>query len=128
MTDRAGVGLIALVVNVRTIAAILVLYGTTLFILICDAMLWGLAKFLTAKRCEKWTKEMDYVYLTVGSSGRIFLRRSSLRQRLSSESSKREQRSVNGTSLRTVPNSSPAPPATVTIATTPNCRPFHRLL
>jgi hypothetical protein len=51
------------------IAAMLVLYGAALFVLLCDAMLWGFAKFLTAKRGEKWTKEMDYVYLTIGAAG-----------------------------------------------------------
>jgi hypothetical protein len=33
-----------------------------------DLMMWKLAQFLTAKRGEKWTKELDYVYLTLGST------------------------------------------------------------
>jgi hypothetical protein len=50
-------------------AAVLVLYGVALFVVLNDVMLWGLASFLTAKRGEKWTKEMDYVYLTIGAAG-----------------------------------------------------------
>jgi hypothetical protein len=34
-------------------------------------MVWRLAKYLTAKRGGNWTKEMDYVYLTIGAANRI---------------------------------------------------------
>jgi hypothetical protein len=51
------------------IAATLVLYGVALFVLLCEAMLGGFAKSLTAKWGEKWTKGMDYVYLTFGVAG-----------------------------------------------------------
>ena len=51
------------------IAAMLVLYGVTLFVLLSDLMVWRLAKYLTAKRGGNWTKEMDYVYLTIGAAG-----------------------------------------------------------
>ena len=47
----------------------LVIYGVTLFVLLSDLMIWRLAKYLPAKRGEKWTKEMDYVYLTIGAAG-----------------------------------------------------------
>lgn len=53
----------------RLIVALLVVYGICLFILLSSAMIAGVAKFLTAKRGDKWTKEMDYVYLTMGGFG-----------------------------------------------------------
>jgi hypothetical protein len=40
-----------------------------LFVLLSEAMLRGFANILTAKRGEKWTKEIDYVYLAIGSVG-----------------------------------------------------------
>jgi len=51
------------------VVSILVMYGVTLFVVVSDAMLAGLAKFLTTKRGQKWTKEMDYVYLAIGALG-----------------------------------------------------------
>ena len=56
-------------IRLTLIAAMLVLYGVTLFVLLSDLMVWRLAKYLTAKRGGNWTKEMDYVYLTIGAAG-----------------------------------------------------------
>ena len=49
------------------VVAMLLIYSTMLFILLSEAMIEGLAKFLTAKRGEKWTKELEYFYLAIGS-------------------------------------------------------------
>jgi predicted exporter len=46
------------------LAALLMLYGVGLFVILSDLMQWRLAKVLTRWRGEKWTKELDYVYLT----------------------------------------------------------------
>jgi hypothetical protein len=51
------------------VSAILFTYGVMLFVLLSEAMLRGFANILTAKRGEKWTKEIDYVYLAIGSVG-----------------------------------------------------------
>jgi hypothetical protein len=56
-------------IRLTLIAAILVIYGVALFVILSDLMNRRLAKYLTAKRGEKWTKEMDYVYLTIGAAG-----------------------------------------------------------
>lgn len=53
------------------VASVLVAYGIVLFVLLSELLLRGLAKFLTSKRGEKWPKEMDYVYLTLGILGII---------------------------------------------------------
>jgi hypothetical protein len=44
-------------------------YGVALYVLLCDAMLSGLAAYLTERRGDKWTKEMDYFYLVLGALG-----------------------------------------------------------
>jgi hypothetical protein len=51
------------------VSAILFGYGVMLFVLLSEAMLRGFANILTAKRGENWTKEIDYVYLAIGSVG-----------------------------------------------------------
>jgi hypothetical protein len=51
------------------VSAILFAYGVMLFVLLSEAMLRGFANILTTRRGEKWTKEIDYVYLTIGSVG-----------------------------------------------------------
>jgi hypothetical protein len=51
------------------VSAILFAYGVMLFVLLSEAMLRGFANILSAKRGEKWTKEIDYVYLAIGSVG-----------------------------------------------------------
>jgi hypothetical protein len=53
------------------VASVLIAYGAVLFVLLSELLLRGLAKFLTSKRGEKWTKEMDYFYLTLGILGII---------------------------------------------------------
>jgi hypothetical protein len=60
--QRAAISIFALTSTVT-------LFGVSLYALICDLMLWKLAKFLTTKRGTQWTKELDYVYLTLGSVG-----------------------------------------------------------
>jgi hypothetical protein len=54
-----------------TIAGVLTLYCALLFMLLSEALRLGLAKFLTRARGEKWTKEMEYVYLTMAAVGVI---------------------------------------------------------
>jgi hypothetical protein len=44
-------------------------YGVALYVLLCDALLSGLAAYLTERRGDKWTKEMDYFYLVLGALG-----------------------------------------------------------
>jgi hypothetical protein len=56
-------------INLSDLAAMLLLYGVSLFAILGDMLMGGLAKYLTAKRGEKWTKELDYVYLSIGSVG-----------------------------------------------------------
>jgi hypothetical protein len=53
------------------IASVLVVYGAVMFVLLSELLLRGFARFLTSKRGEKWTKEMDYFYLTFGVIGII---------------------------------------------------------
>jgi hypothetical protein len=51
----------------------LFLYGITVFIFLCDLMLYKqLAQYLTRKRGTNWTKEMDYLYLGLGALGVLF--------------------------------------------------------
>jgi hypothetical protein len=51
------------------LAGVLVIYVVALFVVVSDIMLAGFAKYLTRKRGEKWTKEIDYLYLIVGIVG-----------------------------------------------------------
>jgi hypothetical protein len=46
--------------------ALLFLYGSGLFVVLSELLLHGGGNFLTKKRGEKWTKELDYFYLSVG--------------------------------------------------------------
>jgi hypothetical protein len=55
--------------DVLEITSVLFLYGMCLFIIICDLMMWRGAILVTRWRGDKWTKELDYVYLTIGSVG-----------------------------------------------------------
>lgn len=48
------------------VASVLIVYGAALFVILSELLPRGFAKFLTSKRGEKWTKEMDYFYLTLG--------------------------------------------------------------
>jgi hypothetical protein len=47
----------------------LVMYGAGLYSGLCDIFRFGLAARLTRLRGEKWVKELDYVYLTLGAIG-----------------------------------------------------------
>lgn len=64
VNKRAPISMFALMWTVA-------LFGVSLYVLICDLMLWKLAGYLTTKRGSKWTKELDYVYLTLGSAGLV---------------------------------------------------------
>jgi uncharacterized membrane protein len=72
-----GLVVVAFVVLARTrepisvieLTSLLLLYGVSLFVILADILIWGLAKFLTTWRGEKWTKELDYFYLSIGSLG-----------------------------------------------------------
>jgi hypothetical protein len=55
--------------SVGELTSLLLLYGVSLFVILGDILMGGLARYLTAKRGEKWTKELDYVYLSIGSLG-----------------------------------------------------------
>jgi hypothetical protein len=101
-------------IGLSLLIALLVLYGATIFVLLSDLMLMGFAKFLTAKRGAKWVKELDYVYLTIGTIGilatvnrldivrgrfeaRTYSRRCSLQRPWLSVLSKRGLKSAAGT-------------------------------
>lgn len=43
--------------------------GAGAFMLISDLLLWKLARWLNAKRGDKWIKEMEYIYLVLGCVG-----------------------------------------------------------
>jgi hypothetical protein len=48
---------------------LLFVYGVAIFIIVSDVLrFWG-ARFLTKKRGDKWTKEIDYLYLLLGAAG-----------------------------------------------------------
>lgn len=48
-----------------------VAYGSILFVLLSEILVGGGAEWLTRKRGEKWTKEIDYIYLALGAVGLI---------------------------------------------------------
>lgn len=56
-------------VEVLDIVVATAAYGVALYVLLCDAMLSGLAAYLTEQRGDTWTKEMDYFYLVLGALG-----------------------------------------------------------
>ena len=47
----------------------LISYGAILFVVLSDQLIGGGAAWLTRKRGEKWTKEIDYFYLGLGAVG-----------------------------------------------------------
>jgi hypothetical protein len=59
------------VIQFGNMVALLFLYGVTLYIVLCELLQLRLAAFLTKKRGEKWIKELDYVYLTLGAVGTL---------------------------------------------------------
>jgi hypothetical protein len=56
-------------VTLSQFVALLLCYGVVLYVLLCDALMLGFADYLTRKRGEKWIKELDYLYLTMGALG-----------------------------------------------------------
>ena len=48
-----------------------VVYATFLFVALSEALMMGAAARITAWRGEKWAKELDYIYLTLGAAGLI---------------------------------------------------------
>jgi hypothetical protein len=50
-------------------AAVLFLYGVLSFVILSTILQSGLAAWLTRKRGEQWVKELDYLYLAIGSIG-----------------------------------------------------------
>jgi hypothetical protein len=55
----------------RDVAITLASYSAALFVLLSDMLINGGAAWLTWKRGENWTKEIDYVYLGFGFFGLI---------------------------------------------------------
>ncbi|KRR23928.1 hypothetical protein [Bradyrhizobium retamae] len=53
----------------RQMSVTLVIYAAALYALICDGLRFGWAARLTKMRGEKWIKELDYVYLSLGALG-----------------------------------------------------------
>jgi len=51
--------------------SLLVMFGAAFYAALCDAFRFGLARWLTRTRGEKWIKEIDYVYLGCGTVGVI---------------------------------------------------------
>ncbi|MEH2592225.1 hypothetical protein [Bradyrhizobium sp. AZCC 1721] len=56
-------------VTLRQMGVTLVIYAAALYALICDGLRFGWAARLTKMRGEKWIKELDYVYLSLGALG-----------------------------------------------------------
>jgi hypothetical protein len=50
-------------------SSLVLVYGVANFVLLSTLLMGGLAQRLTKWRGEKWVKELDYVYLTLGSAG-----------------------------------------------------------
>lgn len=48
-----------------------IVYATFLFVAFSEALMLGAAARLTAWRGEKWAKELDYIYLSLGAAGLI---------------------------------------------------------
>jgi hypothetical protein len=55
--------------SVSELASLLLLYGVSLFAILGDILMGRFGRYLTAKRGEMWTKELDYAYLSIGSLG-----------------------------------------------------------
>jgi hypothetical protein len=53
----------------RDVALTLATYSSALFVLLSNRLMSGGAAWLTRKRGENWTKEIDYVYLGFGFLG-----------------------------------------------------------
>jgi hypothetical protein len=57
------------IVYIMDVFLIMGVYGITLYIVLCEILLQGVAQWLTKKRGEKWVKELDYFYLALGLVG-----------------------------------------------------------
>jgi hypothetical protein len=55
-----------------SMVGILFLYGSGLFVILSELLLGKVGKFLTNTRGEKWTKELDYIYLSIGVLAILF--------------------------------------------------------
>lgn len=58
-------------VRLRDVMLALASYSVALFVWLSDVLMTGGGPWLTKKRGERWTKEIDYVYLTLGACGLI---------------------------------------------------------
>jgi hypothetical protein len=56
-------------ISIFALTSVIWLYGVCLYVVLCDFMIWKLARLLTSWRKPKWTKELDYVYLTLALLG-----------------------------------------------------------
>jgi hypothetical protein len=59
-------------VPLNEMVAVLLLYGCGLFVFLSELLAGKVGKFLTRKRGEKWTKELDYIYMFIGVIGVVF--------------------------------------------------------
>jgi hypothetical protein len=50
----------------------LVSYSVCLFVFLSDLLLYKFGSYLTKKRGDKWVKEIDYIYLSLGAVGLVF--------------------------------------------------------
>lgn len=58
-------------IPLSSIVTFLLFYGAALFVVLSDFLIAGFAAHLTRVRGEKWIKEIDYIYLTLGMLGII---------------------------------------------------------
>jgi hypothetical protein len=56
-------------VNVSRASLFLLMYASSIFVILSDILLSGGASLLTKMRGEKWVKELDYLYLALGGVG-----------------------------------------------------------
>jgi hypothetical protein len=57
------------IVYLSDVLLFIAVYGVALYVVLCEILQRGVAKWLTKKRGEKWVKEMDYFYLGFGLLG-----------------------------------------------------------
>ena len=55
--------------DLRVALAVYWAWSLFLFVLLRELLLIGFARELTIRRGEKWTKELDYIYLALGGTG-----------------------------------------------------------
>ena len=59
----------ALPMTFARMSSLVLMYGVASFVALNTLLTEGLAQWLTKWRGEKWVKELDYVYLTLGCGG-----------------------------------------------------------